>query len=74
VFRVAGAKVSGEVGINVALESFGSIWMIDHAIHWGCKKVLDDPLESYFVYAEGFGTKAGAVVDSERDVGVCDGC
>jgi hypothetical protein len=47
--------------------------MIDHALHWGHKKVLDDLLESYFVYAMGFGTEAGAVVDSERDVSACDG-
>jgi hypothetical protein len=69
-----GSKVSGKGGINVALESFGSIRMIDHALHWGHKKVLDDPLESYFVYAVGFGTEAGAVVYSKSNVGTCDGC
>jgi hypothetical protein len=47
--------------------------IVDHALHWGRKEVLDDPFESYFVYAVGFGTEAGVVVDSKRDVGMCDG-
>jgi hypothetical protein len=66
-------KVSGKIGVNVALESFGPIRAIDHALRRGHKKVLDDPFESYLVYAAGFGTEAGAVVYGESDVGVCDG-
>jgi hypothetical protein len=66
-------KVSCKVGINVALESFGPIGAIDHALHWGHKKVLDNPFESYFMYTAGLGTETGAVVDSECNVGTCDG-